>query len=89
MRDIAKCPALWVGKCAVVRRAVAQGCSFLNKSIALRFSAFERPRGAASGLVFCKSMSPYHTPHLTIAGQTSGGIDNPKIVPDVFARDVA
>src|SRR5262249_15442722 len=33
-------------KCAVVRRAVAQGCSFLNKSIALRFSAFERPRGA-------------------------------------------
>jgi len=85
LRDMPKCPASWIGKCAVVRRAVAQGCSLLNKSIALRFGAFEKPRGAASGLFFCKSMSPYHTP--TIAGQTFGGIDNPKIVPDVFARN--
>ena len=70
---------------AVGRRKAFPKCSLFNKSIALRLGALEIPRGAASGLFFCKSMSPYHTP--TIAGQTFGGIDNPKIVPDVFARN--
>ena len=41
------------------------------------------------GLVFLQAYVLLPPPSHTVAGQTLAGVENPKIVPDVFARNVA